>query len=116
LSIEAVERILNELMQMAPQKSISAEAILQSVATVFDVRIADLKSDSRQKEIAFARQIAMYLAKEMLKDSLANIASSFGGKTHSTLLHAWKKIATLSEQEEALRRKLQMVRRHLEQM
>jgi chromosomal replication initiator protein len=114
LSIEAAERILNELIQPSPQKKISVESILQSVAASFEVRLCDLKGDSRQKEIAFARQVAMYLAKEMIEDSLAKLASSFGGKTHSTLLHAWKKISEQLIGNEDLGRQIQMIRRNIE--
>ena len=47
----------------------------------------------------------MYLAKEMINDSLSRLSSSFGGKTHSTLLHAWKKVAGQVEKDETLRRR-----------
>jgi len=114
LSIEAAERILNELVQPVHQKKISVESIFQSVAAVYEVRISDLKGDSRQKNIAFARQVAMYLAKEMIEDSLIKLAASFGGKTHSTLLHAWKKISDQLQSNEELSRQLQMIRRNIE--
>jgi chromosomal replication initiator protein len=114
LTIETVERILNELMQAPPKKSISVEAILQSVAAAFEVRLSDLKSDIRKKEIAFARHVAMYLSKELINDSLTIIASSFGGKTHSTLLHGWKKISDQIQNDEPLKRKLQIIRQNIE--
>ncbi len=114
LTIDTVERVLNELVQALPQKKITVDSIIQSVAQAFEVRISDLRGDSRQKEIAFARQVAMYLAKETIEDSLMKIAASFGGKTHSTLLHAWKKIAERLTSDEALRRQIQMVQRNLE--
>ncbi|MBF8263064.1 MAG: dnaA2 [Parachlamydiales bacterium] len=115
LTVETAERILNELVQSAPQKKISVDSILQSVAAAFEIRIHDLKGESRQKEIAFARQIAMYLAKEMIEDSLTKIASSFGGKTHSTLLHAWNKINKQLKENEDLVKQIQMIRRNIEQ-
>jgi chromosomal replication initiator protein len=114
LTVEAAERILNELVQTLPQKKISVETILQSVGAAFEIRISDLKGDSRQKEIAFARQVAMYLSKEMIDDSLMKLAASFGGKTHSTLLHAWKKIGDQLEKNEDLRRQIQMIRHNIE--
>ena len=114
LTIDTVERVLNELVQAMPQKKISVDAILQSVAAAFEVRVSDLRGESRQKEIALARQVAMYLAKETIQDSLMKIASSFGGKTHSTLLHAWKKIAELLRSDDMLKRRIQMVQRNLE--
>ncbi len=114
LNEEVVERILSEMFQHnAPGKRISVEEILKSVAAVFEVRVSEIKGESRHKEIALARQVAMYLAKEMIDDSLMKIASSFGGKTHSTLLHAWKKITDQVQINEMLRRQVQMVKRNI---
>lgn len=115
LNEEIVEKILAEMFQTnTPHKKISVEEILKSVAAVFEVRISELKGESRHKEIALARQVAMYLAKEMIDDSLMKIAASFGGKTHSTLLHAWKKITDQIQMNETLRRQVQMVKRNIE--
>ncbi len=115
LNEEVVTKILSEMFQTnAPNKKISVEGILKSVAAVFEVRISELKGESRHKEIALARQVAMYLAKEMIDDSLMKIAASFGGKTHSTLLHAWKKITDQIQLNETLRRQVQMVKRNIE--
>ena len=115
LNEEIVEKILSEMFQTAaPNKKISVEEILKSVAAIFEVRIAEIKGESRHKEIALARQVAMYLAKEMIDDSLMKIAASFGGKTHSTLLHAWKKISDQIQINEMLRRQVHMVRKNIE--
>ena len=111
---EVVERSLSELFQMAPSKRVSVDNILKSVATIYEVRVSDLKGNSRSKDIAFPRQVAMYLAKELINDSLIKLSSSFGGKTHSTLLHAWKKISGQVETDEILRRQIQMAKRNLE--
>lgn len=111
---EIAENTLGELLQNAPQKRISVENILTSVATIFGVRISDLRGTSRVKEVAFPRQVAMYLAKELINDSLMKLASAFGGKTHSTLLHAWKKISEQADKDEHLRRQIQMARRNLQ--
>jgi chromosomal replication initiator protein len=81
---------------------------------MFNVRVNDLKSTSRTKEIAFPRQVAMYLAKELINDSLVKLASSFGGKTHSTLLHSWTKIKKQMENDEKLRRQIIMTKQNLE--
>jgi chromosomal replication initiator protein len=56
----------------------------------------------------------MYLAKELINDSLMKLSSSFGGKTHSTLLHAWKKIGEQLQRDEMLKKQVQMARRNLE--
>lgn len=114
LNEEVVKKILSEMFQHnAPSKKISVEEILKSVAAVFEVRISEIKGESRHQEIVQARQAAMYLAKEMIDDSLTKIASSFGGKTHSTLLHAWKKITDQIQVNEILRRRIQIVKRNI---
>ena len=111
---ETVERSLSELFQLAPSKKVSVENILKSVSLIFEVKISDLKSDSRSKGVAFPRQVAMYLAKELINESLIKLSAAFGGKTHSTLLHAWKKISGQVEQDDMLRRQIEMARRNLE--
>ncbi len=114
VSEELVEQTLSELFQTAPRQKVSAESILKSVATVFQVRINDLKGTSRTKDISLARQIAMYLAKELINDSLMMIGASFG-KTHSTILHACKTIENKMKKDESLRRQIALCRRNIEQ-
>lgn len=111
---EVVEKTLSELFHKGGSKRISVDNILKSVAMLFGVGVSDLCGKSRTKSIALPRQVAMYLAKEMVNDSLIKLASSFGGKTHSTLLHAWKKISQQIGKDETLRRQIQMARRNLE--
>ena len=113
LSIAMVEKILSSLFQKSADKKISVENILKNVSTVFDVKISDIRGESRLKNIAHARQVAMYLAKELVTESLMKIAANFGGKTHSTLLHAWKKIKTQLDKDEMLEKQIEMVKRHL---
>jgi chromosomal replication initiator protein len=113
LTEEFVENSLEELFQMIPISKISVEHILKSVATVFQVRVSDLKSALRTKEIALPRQVAMYLAKEMINESLIMLGASFG-KTHSTILHAWKNIDKKLSEDDRLRRMVNMVKRNIE--
>jgi len=109
-----VDRALSEMFQAPLRSKISVDRILHSVSSMFNVRESDLRGNSRVKEVSFPRQIAMYLAKELLGDSLMKIASAFGGKTHSTLLYSWKKIAKQLEYDEMLRRRVQMTRHNIE--
>ncbi|MFZ4772651.1 MAG: chromosomal replication initiator protein DnaA [Chlamydiia bacterium] len=111
---ELVEKTLGEMLQFVPKKRVTVESILKSVASMFNVRVNDLKSTSRTKEIAFPRQVAMYLAKELINESLVKLASSFGGKTHSTLLHSWTKIKKQMENDEKLKRQIVMTKQNLE--
>lgn len=113
VSEELAEQTLSELFQSAPKQKISVENILKSVATVFQIRVSDLKGTSRTKEIALARQAAMYLAKEMINESLMMIGASFG-KTHSTILHACKTVENKIKKDEALKRQIALCRRNIE--
>lgn len=113
ISEELVERTLREMLQQAPRQRITVEQILKSVATIFQVRVSDLKGSGRTKEIALPRQVAMYLAKEMINESLMMLGASFG-KTHSTILHAYKTIEEKLSHDETLRRQIGMVRRNIE--
>lgn len=110
---ELVEETLKEMIKKAPKDKITVEQILLSVAAVFQVRLSDLRSNTRTKSIALPRQVAMYLAKEMINESLLMLGVHFG-KTHSTILHACKNIEKKVATDEILRRQISMIRRNLD--
>ena len=87
-SQERVEMLLKDLLQEEARRNVSIEQIQKRVAEHFDVRYADMTSKRRPKSIAFPRQIAMYLARELTKESLCEIGQAFGGRDHGTVLHA----------------------------
>ena len=109
---ELVEKALCEMIRIAPRDKITVEQILKGVAAVFSVRVSDLKSNARTEEVALPRQVAMYLAREMVKESVTMLASAFGRK-HSTLLHAHSSIDKRMRSDEMLKRKIDMVCRNL---
>lgn len=109
---ELVEETLKEMLQKSPNERISVEQILKSVATVFQVRVSDLRGSTRTKTVALPRQVAMYLAKEMINESLMMLGAHFG-KTHSTILHACKNIEKKVQTDEILRRQIGMIRRNI---
>lgn len=110
---ELVTKTLREMLQHAPREKISVEQIIKSVASVFQVRVSDLKGSNRTKDIALPRQVAMYLAKEMISESLMMLGASFG-KTHSTILHACKSIEKKVAVDDNLRRQIGIIRRNIE--
>lgn len=110
---ELVSKTLREMFQQAPRDRISVEQILKSVAAVFQVKVSDLKGSNRTQDIALPRQVAMYLAKEMINESLNMLGASFG-KTHSTILHAYKNIEKKVATDDNLRRQIGMIRRNIE--
>lgn len=109
---ELVQHTLREMMQHAPRQKISVDQILKGVATVFQVRMTDLKGSARTKEIALPRQVAMYLSCKLINESL-QVMGAYFGRTHSTLLHASKTIEKRLSSDEILRRQINMVERSL---
>jgi chromosomal replication initiator protein len=80
------------------ERSTSIAAIQKVVADHFGLRVADLKAKSNVREIAFPRQVAMYICKNMTTASLPEIGREFGGKHHTTVLHSVAKITDMIEQ------------------
>lgn len=111
---ELVEKTLRELLQHAPKDKITVEQVLKAVATIFQVGVSALKGSARTKEIALSRQVAMYLAREMVKESLMMIAASFGKKRHSTIIFACQQVERRLKNDDKLRRRVDMVRRNIE--
>ncbi len=111
---DVAKKTLDEMFEAPPKQKVTIEGILNQVSKNFDVTITDLKGSSREKKIAHPRQIAMYLAKEMLSDSLSSVANSFGGKKHSTLIHAWKKVSKQVESDEGLRKQILLTKQNIE--
>lgn len=111
---DVAQHTLGAMFEEGPKKSVSVDGILNSVSSMFNVKVSELRGTSREKKIAFPRQVAMYLAKEMMNDSLMKVASSFGGKTHSTVIHAWKKVSKQVETDETLRRQILLTKRNIE--
>ena len=92
LSLEVVEGLLREILHEEGRFTISIDIIQKKVAEHFDIRLADMTSKRRPENIAFPRQIAMYLCKNLTHASLPEIGRSFGGKHHSTVIHSIKKV------------------------
>jgi chromosomal replication initiator protein len=96
LSIEMAQEALKDLIALH-QKLVTLESIQKTVAEYFKVRVSELLAKKRTRSIARPRQIAMALAKELTNHSLPEIGEAFGGRDHTTVLHACRKIAELKE-------------------
>ena len=88
LTIEVVEGLLREILHEEGRIVISIELIQKRVAELYDIRMADMTSKRRPENIAFPRQIAMFLARHLTDHSLSAIGEAFGGRDHGTVLHA----------------------------
>lgn len=111
ISLEVARNALHEPGQSRPIMTI--EEILRAVTAHFNVRVADLQSKKRTRSIVLPRQVCMYLARSMTMLSLEEIGGYFGGRDHSTVLHAEAKIAQEVEKDETLRRSIEELKRKL---
>ena len=92
LTVEVTEHMLREMLHEEGRYSISIEAIQRKVADHFDIRLADMMSKRRPENIAFPRQIAMYLSRTLTDSSLNVIGEAFGGRDHGTVLHGYRQV------------------------
>jgi chromosomal replication initiator protein len=88
LTIESVEELLREVLQEEGRAALTIDMIQKRVAEHYDIRLADMTGKRRPENIAFPRQIAMFLARQMTDHSLTSIGEAFGGRDHGTVLHA----------------------------
>ncbi len=91
IAIELAENIINEF-KLENEKVISCDFIKETVAKYFSINKDDLAGNKRSNDIAFPRQIAMYLCREIANMSFPQIGNDFGGRDHSTVMHAYNKI------------------------
>lgn len=96
ISLELTKEALRDLIALQ-DKLVTVENIQKTVAEFYKVRLADMVSKRRTRSIARPRQIAMALAKELTNHSLPEIGDAFGGRDHTTVIHACRKVKELRE-------------------
>ena len=92
---------------------VNLESIQKAVADFFDIRMSDLKSNRRPKAISHPRQIAMYLCRDLTNCSLTDIAQSFGGKDHTTVLYACRKMTVLKTEDELINEQIHTLKKRI---
>jgi chromosomal replication initiator protein len=113
LTIEVVENLLREILHEEGRQTISIEVIQKRVAEHFDIRLADMTSKRRPENIAFPRQIAMYLSRQMTESSLNTIGEAFGGRDHGTVLHACRLVKDRMEVDSNVRQVVHYLEKQL---
>ena len=113
LSIEVVEGLLREILHEEGRFSISIEVIQKKVAEHFDIRLADMTSKRRPENIAFPRQIAMYLSRQMTESSLNTIGEAYGGRDHGTVMHACRLVKDRMEVDANVRQVVHYIEKQL---
>jgi chromosomal replication initiator protein len=114
ITIEFAKETLKNFLTQAAH-SLTVEAVQKEVANYFNVKLADLKSPKRHQAIARPRQIAMYLARKLCKCSYPDLGQRFGGKDHTTVLSACRKIESLVQSDPKTRHTVEELERHLSQ-
>lgn len=94
ITVDLAADALKDIVSTRRPKAISISHIQKTVSDHFNLRVEDLKSKRRTKSVAFPRQIAMYLARKLTDASLPKIGDAFGGRDHTTVIHAFEKIST----------------------
>ncbi len=108
ISVELAKEALKDLLAVQ-NRQISIDNIQKTVADFYKIKVAEMYSKKRTRIVARPRQVAMYLAKELTDLSLPEIGQSFGGRDHTTVLHAHRKIVELRNSDLALRRDLSLL-------
>jgi chromosomal replication initiator protein len=114
ISVELARDAMAKLVAHAPS-GLTIEAVQREVAAYFDVKLHDLKGPKRHRAVAHPRMIAMYLARKLTSMSFPEIGSRFGGKDHSTVISAVRKIERLCAEDPAVRSVVNTLETHLRQ-
>jgi chromosomal replication initiator protein len=114
LSIEAAENLLRDVLHEENRFTLTIPAIQKRVAEHFDLRIADMTSKRRPENIAFPRQIAMFLSRQMTESSLNTIGEAFGGRDHGTVLHACRLVKDRMEVDSGVRQTVMLLEKKLQ--
>jgi len=112
-TLETVKPILTSFQPASIRKSVTPKQLIQTVALYFDIQIEDLLGKSRQKRLAFPRQIVMYLMREEMKSSYPSIGTELGGRDHTTAMHAYDKISNCLLEDEKLQHDLELIKQKM---
>ena len=113
ITLEATQEVLHDLLH-ANARRLTIEEIQRRVAQHFDIRHADMVSARRARAVARPRQVAMYLAKQLTSRSLPEIGRRFGGRDHTTVMHAVRKVEELKSLDIGFAEEVDLLRRMLE--
>ena len=113
ITLETCHEVLHDLLR-AHDRRVTIEEIQKRVAEHYNIRFADMHSARRARAVARPRQVAMYLAKQLTARSLPEIGRKFGGRDHTTVMHAVKKIEELRNMDAGFSEDIDLLRRMLE--
>lgn len=115
ITVDLASEALKDIISQKKGKHITISTIQDIVASYFNLKIEDLKSQRRTRNIAYPRQIAMYLSRKLTEMSLPKIGEEFGGRDHTTVIHAYEKISENVKTDESLQRTIDDITKKLTQ-
>jgi chromosomal replication initiator protein len=113
IDLDMTQECLNDLLR-ASERKVTIDEIIRKVADHYNLRMSDLLSARRARQVARPRQVAMYLAKTLTSRSLPDIGRRFGGRDHTTVIHAVRKIEELRATDVQIAEDVELLRRMLE--
>ena len=113
VSLDSAHDVLHDLLR-ANNRRVTIEEIQKKVAEHFNIRLSDMSSPRRARAVARPRQIAMYLSKQLTSRSLPEIGRTFGGRDHTTVMHAVSRIEALKLEDNIMADDLELLKRNLE--
>jgi chromosomal replication initiator protein len=113
LTLQVVEGLLREVLHEEGRYSVNIDFIQKKVAEHYDIRLADMTSKRRPENIAFPRQVAMFLSRQMTESSLNTIGEAFGGRDHGTVLHACRLVKDRMEVDPNVRQAVNYLEKQL---
>lgn len=115
ITVDLASEALKDIISKKQGKNITISIIQDIVASYFNLRIEDLKSQRRTRNVAYPRQIAMYLSRKLTDMSLPKIGEEFGGRDHTTVIHAYEKISENLNTDENLQHTIEDITKKLTQ-
>lgn len=112
-TIDTVKPILASFQPVKSKKTITPKQLIQTVASYYDLQIDELLGKSREKRLAYPRQIIMYIMREEMKSSYPSIGQALGGRDHTTAMHAYSKITNILTDDEKLQHDLELIKQRL---
>ncbi|PIX62386.1 chromosomal replication initiator protein DnaA [Candidatus Uhrbacteria bacterium CG_4_9_14_0_2_um_filter_41_50] len=112
-TLETVIPIIESFGVGSIKKTVSPKHIIQTVAEYFDIDIGDVLGKSREKRLAFPRQIIMYLLREEMNISYPSIGAELGGRDHTTAMHAYSKIVRVIKEDDQLKRDMELIKQKM---
>ena len=113
ITLESTQELLHDLLR-ANDRRVTIEEIQKRVAEHYNIKLTEMHSARRARAVARPRQVAMYLAKQLTSRSLPEIGRKFGGRDHTTVMHAVKKVEELKSQDHSFAEDIDLLRRMLE--